>query len=274
MKLIIDYDRQEVQQELEGLHRSVPLYSREAFELISREWLRVGWQMRYPYTFSWLGRPLIQLPEDMIRLQEVLYRVRPDVIVETGIAHGGSLVFYASLCKAMGRGRVIGVDIEIRSANRAAIEAHELATLITLVEGNSIAPDVVRKVESLIRPGEKVLVLLDSCHVQAHVAAELEAYHKFVSVDSYIVATDGIMQDLADVPRGEAAWRMDNPTIAAADFAKRHPEFELAQPIWPFRESELTANVTYWPGAWLRRVKTIARPQGVPRAPIAWPNAC
>jgi cephalosporin hydroxylase len=256
MKLIIDYDRQEVEQEVDGLHRSLPLYSREAFELISREWLRVGWQMRYPYTFSWFGRPIIQLPEDMIRVQEVLFRVRPDVIVETGVAHGGSLIYYATLCKALGRGRVLGIDIEIRPANRAAVESHEMSPLITLIEGNSVAPDVVRKVESLIRPGEKILVLLDSCHTRAHVAAELEAYHKFVSVDSYIVATDGIMKDLTEVPRGDAKWRFDNPTTAAAEFAQQHPEFELAQPPWPFNESELTNNVTHWPGAWLRRLST------------------
>jgi cephalosporin hydroxylase len=265
MKLIIDYDRQEVAEETEGVRRSLPLYSREAFELISRTWLKVGWQMRYPYTFSWFGRPIIQLPEDMLRVQEVMYRVKPDVILETGVAHGGSLVYYASLCKAMGRGRVIGVDIEIRPHNRAAIESHEMAPLITLVEGNAIAPDVVRKVESLIRPGEKVLVLLDSCHTRTHVAAELEAYHRFVSVDSYIVATDGIMQDVCDVPRGQASWQTDNPMTAATEFARRHPEFELTQPSWPFNESELTNNVTHWPGAWMRRVSNTSNPQ-VPSA--------
>jgi cephalosporin hydroxylase len=254
MRLTIDDERREIEYEVDGQCRALPLYSREAFELISREWLRIGWQMRYPYTFSWFGRPIIQLPEDLLRVQEVLYRVQPDVIVETGVAHGGSLVYYATLCKAMGRGRVIGIDIEIRPANRAAIESHEMSPLITLVEGNSIAPDVVRKVESLVRPGEKVLVLLDSCHTRSHVAAELEAYHKFVSVDSYIVATDGIMQDVADVPRGQANWRHDNPAMAAQDFARQHPEFELCQPPWAFNESELKLNVTHWPGAWLRRI--------------------
>lgn len=265
MKLTIDYDRREVTQEAEGRSQVLPLYSREAFELISREWVRVGWQMRYSYTFSWFGRPIIQLPEDMIRVQEVLYRVRPDVIVETGVAHGGSLIYYATLCKALGCGRVIGVDVEIRPQNRAAIEAHEMSPLITLIEGNSVSPQVVRKVESLIRPGEKVLVLLDSCHTRAHVAAELEAYHRLVSIDSYLVATDGVMQDVAMVPRGQEAWREDNPTQAAAEFARKHPEFELAQPPWPFNESELKSNVTHWPGAWLRRTSlTSPLPQGSP----------
>ena len=109
---------------VDGRESRVPLYSKEGFELLSELWLKVGWNQKYTYTFSWLGRPIIQLPDDMIRIQEVIHAVRPDVIVETGVAHGGSLIYYASLCTAMGHGRVIGVDIEIRPHNRAAIEAH------------------------------------------------------------------------------------------------------------------------------------------------------
>ena len=105
--------------------------------------MRVGWNQKYQYTFSWMGRPVIQLPEDMMRMQEVIYRLQPDLIVETGVAHGGSLIFYASLCKAIGKGRVVGIDIEIRPHNRMAIESHPLAGLITLIEGSSIAPEVV-----------------------------------------------------------------------------------------------------------------------------------
>ena len=159
---------------------------------ISDIWLRAGWDNKYVYSFTWMGRPIIQLPEDMIRLQEVIYEVRPDVIVETGVAHGGSLVFYASLCKAMGRGRVIGVDVEIRPHNRAAIEAHALFPLITLIEGSSIEPQIVEEVKSLIKPDEKTMVVLDSNHEKQHVLAELRAYSPIVSVGSYIVAMDGI----------------------------------------------------------------------------------
>src|SRR6266480_2325826 len=119
--------------------------SPEAFAIVSRAWLRLGWDVKYVYSFTWLGRPIIQLPEDMIRIQEVIYRLRPDVIVETGVAHGGSLIFYASLCHLIGKGRVIGVDIDIRSHNRAAIEAHPLSSLITLVEGDSVAPATIAK---------------------------------------------------------------------------------------------------------------------------------
>jgi cephalosporin hydroxylase len=230
-----------------------PLYSREAFELLSHQWLRLGWNQKYTYTFSWLGRPIIQLPEDLIRVQEVIYRLKPDVIVETGVAHGGTLVFYATLCKAMGRGRVIGIDIDIRAHNRTAIENHELASYITLVSGDSIAADTVAQVHSLVGAGEQALVILDSCHNKAHVAAELDAYSDLVKAGSYIVATDGFMQFLSNVPRGSESWNWDHPSAAAAEFAAAHPEFVLDQPPWPFNESELSENVTHWPGAWLRR---------------------
>jgi cephalosporin hydroxylase len=238
-----------------GVPAEVPLYSREAFEILSRLWVKVGWNEKYTYTFSWMGRPVIQLPEDLVRSQEVICRVRPDVVVETGVAHGGSLVFYASLCKAMGKGRVIGVDIEIRPHNRKAIEEHDLAPLIRLVEGGSTDPAVVRQVRELVRPGESALVFLDSSHAKTHVRAELEAYHGLVTPGSYIVATDGIMRDLHDVPRGRPEWKEDHPAAAAAEFASAHPEFVLEQPPWPFNESRLTQNITHWPGAWLRRAR-------------------
>ena len=253
MKLIIDTEAKTLVEEQNGTTQQFDLYSREAFERISRQWVRTGWNQKYQYTFSWMGRPIIQLPEDMIRTQEVIYRVKPDVIIETGVAHGGSLIYYASLCKAMGKGRVIGIDIEIRPHNRKAIEAHEMAGFITLVEGSSTAPEIVSKVKSLVKPGEKVLVILDSNHTKQHVADELAAYHDIVTSGSYIVATDGIMLDLHDVPRGSPDWTWDHPTAAAAEFAQAHPEFILEHPAWPFNESDLTENITHWPGAWLRK---------------------
>lgn len=240
-----------------GQLKTIDLYSKEAFEIISRHWVRLGWNQKYQYTFSWMGRPVIQLPEDMIRMQEVIFSLQPDVIIETGVAHGGSLIFYSSLCKAMDKGRIIGIDIEIRPHNRAAIEAHPLSDRITLVEGSSTAPEIVAHVKSLIQPHETVLVILDSNHTYAHVLDELEAYAELVTPHSYIVATDGIMLDLADVPRGTAGWETDNPTFAAKDFAAKHPEFLIEQPAWPFNESELNQNITHWPGAWLKRLALV-----------------
>jgi cephalosporin hydroxylase len=200
-----------------------------------------------------MGQPIIQLPEDMVRIQEVIYRIKPDVIIETGIAHGGSLIFYASLCKVLGKGRVIGIDIEIRPHNRKAIESHELFPLITLIEGSSTTNDTVKKVKELVTPGEIIFVILDSCHTKQHVLDELEFYHDLITPGSYIVATDGIMKDLYDVPRGKPEWAQDNPVAAVAEFVSKHPEFVVEQPAWPFNESELTENVTHWPKAYLKR---------------------
>ena len=253
MKLIIDTEAKKLVYDVDGECQALDLYSKEAFELISHQWLKVGWNQKYIYNFSWLGRPVIQLPEDLIRIQEIIYQVKPDVIIETGVAHGGSLVYYASLARVMGKGRVIGIDIEIRPHNLKAIEEHELTSLITLVEGSSTDPDIVAKVKNLVNPGETVLIVLDSCHTKQHVANELEAYHSMITPGSYLIATDGIMKELYDVPRGKIEWEWDHPTAAAAEFAARHPEFVLEQPLWSFSESDLTENVTHWPGAWLRR---------------------
>lgn len=254
MRLIIDTDQKALTLEDGGRSESVPLYSRRAFELISRQWVRIGWDQKYPYTFTWLGRPVIQLPEDLLRIQEVLVALGPDVVVETGVAHGGSLIFYASLMEVLGKGRVIGVDIEIRPDNRRAIEDHPLAGRISLIEGSSVDPAVLEAVRSRIGPADSVLVLLDSDHSKAHVAAELEAYAPLVTPGSYIVATDGIMEDLHDTPRGRSDWGENNPAAAAREFARRHPEFALGQPRWSFNESGLAENVTHWPDAWLRRL--------------------
>jgi len=240
---------------VDGRESRVPLYSKAGFELLSELWLKVGWNQKYTYTFSWLGRPIIQLPDDMIRIQEVIHAVRPDVIVETGVAHGGSLIYYASLCTAMGHGRVIGVDIEIRPHNRAAIEAHPLARLVTLIEGGSTDPAIVARVRADVGTAERVLVLLDSNHSRDHVRDELDVYAPFVTPGSYIVATDGVMLQVADAPRGRPEWTDDNPVSAVRGFLANHPEFVVEQPAWPFNESELDQNVTHWPQAYLRRVR-------------------
>jgi cephalosporin hydroxylase len=239
----------------EGPHGETahPMSSPEAFNLVSRAWLRCGWDAKYVYGFSWMGRPIIQLPDDMVRIQEMIYQVRPDVIVETGVAHGGSLIFYASLCKAMEKGRIIGVDIEIRSHNRKAIEAHELSPFITLIEGSSTDPGIVGQVQARIRPGETVLVLLDSNHTKAHVLEELERYGPLVTPGSYIVATDGIMAQVAGGPRTQPDWTWNNPIGAIEAFTAAHPEFVEEEPPFPFNEGVVTERVTYWPRAYLKR---------------------
>jgi cephalosporin hydroxylase len=254
MRLTIDTEARILTEETPDGPREVPLYSPEAFSLLNRHWVRVGWTQKYSYGFAWLGRPVIQLPEDLVRIQELIFHVQPDVIVETGVAHGGSLIFYASLCKAMDRGRVIGVDIEIRPHNRAAIEAHPLNSLITLIEGSSTDTEIVESVKNQIGADESVLVLLDSNHTKAHVLAELAAYGPLVTPGSYIVAADGIMGDLADCPGGKQEWAWDNPTEAALEFASADPHFELEEPAFPFQEGLIEERVTYWPSGYLRRL--------------------
>jgi cephalosporin hydroxylase len=238
----------------EGEAHELDLYSPAALEILTRLWLRAGWAARDSYQFTWAGRPIIQLPHDILRYQELIWQVRPDVIVETGVAHGGSLLLSASLCRLAGNGRVIGVDIEIRPANRAAIEGHIMGDLITLIEGSSIDPGVVRSVFDQIRPGETALVSLDSNHAKSHVAAELEAYFSLVTPGSYIVVADGIMRELGNVPGGSAEWIWNNPLDAVREFLVAHPEFQNADPQPMFDESRGGSRPTYWPGGYLKRL--------------------
>jgi cephalosporin hydroxylase len=258
MKLVIDTTLGTMTRVEGGSETSVPLYSKEAFEALSLEWVRVGWALKYYHNFTWFGLPILQLPEDVIRLQEVIYRVRPQVIIETGVFRGGSLLFHASLLQALGghnnQSRVIGIDREILPDVREAIDKHELAPRITLLEGDSTDAAIVAQVKALAAGASPVLVILDSDHTRNHVARELEAYAPLVTPGSYIVATDGITRDLSDVPRAMPEWKSDNPYEAACAFAAAHPEFRQQQPPWLFRDGDLTENVTYWPGAWLQRM--------------------
>jgi cephalosporin hydroxylase len=251
MRVTIDTDAKTI--DADG--KTLDIYGKDAFELVSDIWLKLSWNQKYSYTFTWLGRPIIQHPDDVMRIQEAIATLKPDVVIETGVAHGGSLVFYASLLKAMGYGgRVIGVDIEIRKHNRAAIEAHVLSPEITLIEGDAVAPAIVDQVRREIKPGAKVLIILDSNHTYAHVAKELEAYGPLVSVGSYVVATDGIMRLVHDTPRGKPGWDKDNPANAAEDFVAKNPNFVIEEPKWIFNESDLDKSITAWPSAWLKRV--------------------
>jgi cephalosporin hydroxylase len=251
--LTVDFESGTVRVREGEADQEFAMSSPQAFAAVSRAWLRCGWDAKYVYSFTWMGRPIIQLPDDIVRMQEVIYSLQPDVIVETGVAHGGSLMFYASLCKALDRGRVVGIDVDIRPHNRAAIESHPLFDRIDLLQGSSIDADVVRRVRAMIRPGETVLVLLDSCHSKQHVLAELEAYAPLVTPGSYIVAMDGIMQDMAGAPRSQPDWQWNNPRQAAREFVERHGEFQMEEPPFLFNEGVVCDRVTYWPSAYLKR---------------------
>ena len=226
--------------------REVDIYSEEGFRVLSELWTRSNWQNRLSYEVTWLGIPIIQLPEDIVVMQELLWKVRPDVIVESGVAHGGALVLYASIMELLGRGKVIGVDIEIRKYNRLAIEAHPLSHRIELIEGDSLADDTVAAVRSRIKPGERVMVALDSNHTREHVRGELERYAPLVTPNSYLVVFDAVMALVADAPAAGEGWAEDNPLEAVRDFLDGNDDFEVD------RSYERLA-VSYCQGGFLRR---------------------
>lgn len=221
---------------------------------------------QYSYNFSWMGRPIIQYPQDIAAMQELVWSVRPDLIIETGIAHGGSLILSASLLAlldltdAIEAGRtldpgkpartVVGVDIDIRQHNRAAIEAHPMANRIRMIQGSSIAPEVVDQVRAIASGAQRVMVLLDSNHTHDHVRAELEAYAPLTSVGSYCVVFDTVVEDLPAEMFPDRPWGPgDNPKTAVWDYLKDHPEFEIDHAI----DNKLLISVA--PHGYLRRLR-------------------
>jgi cephalosporin hydroxylase len=207
------------------------LYSKEGFELLNNLWIKSATHYRLMYEPSWLGRPVIQFPSDIVAIQELIWKIRPDVIVETGVAHGGSLVLSASILELIRHGKVVGVDIEIRPHNRLAIEAHPLAHRIDLIEGSSISPDTFAAVRAAVGDATSVLVMLDSNHSEAHVLEELELYSSLVLPGGYLVAHDGAQAWVWDIPNGKPEWKDDNPLAAINKFLTCHPEFSV-DPQW------------------------------------------
>lgn len=256
--MIIDMEQEKI---ISNDKSTIQLYSPEGFKVLSELWIKVGWDQQYSYSFSWLGRPIIQNTEDMIRAQEVIYSVKPDIIIETGIAHGGSLIYYASILHSIGHGRVVGVDIEIRPHNRKAIEEHALSHLIDVIEGNSIDTTTIEQVKDIANTGNKVIVFLDSAHDYEHVSKELELYSELISIGSFIIVCDGIRGYLHTVPKAKRdfpdevhAWHWSNPKNAAEDFVSNNPSFEIVEPEFPFNEGNVKFRVTYWPSAFVLRV--------------------
>lgn len=220
---------------------------------------------KYSYNFSWQGRPIIQYPQDMVALQELIWQIKPDLIIETGIAHGGSLIFSASLlaqldlCEAIGSGemldpknskrKVLGLDIDIRDHNRAAIEAHPMASRIQMIQGSSIAPDIIAQVHAIAANYSRVLVCLDSNHTHEHVLAELQAYAYLTSVGSYCVVFDTIVEDLPADMFPDRPWRPgNNPKTAVWQYLKTHLEFEIDKSI------QQKLLITVAPDGYLKRI--------------------
>lgn len=250
--------QQEVAANIAGLRKDADV------QALARIWLREVTRHKYAYNFHWMGRPLIQLPQDMVAMQELVWQVRPDLIIETGVAHGGSLLMNASylamleyadaaatgtvLDPARPKRRVVGVDIDIRAHNRRAIEAHPMSSRVTLVEGSAIDPGIVSQVRAIASRHSRVMVCLDSNHTHDHVLAELRSYAPLVSPGSYCVVFDTLIEDMpveffADRPWGPG----DNPKTAVHAFLREQPEFELD------RDIEAKLQITVAPEGWLRR---------------------
>lgn len=224
----------------------------EPLRQATREWFDRASDYEYSYHFSWLGRPIIQFPQDVVALQEVIWRVRPDVVVETGIARGGSLVLSASLLELLGgdRRRVIGIDIDIRDHNRLALETHPLFRRIELIEGSSVDEAVVADVRGRIAEGEVVLVILDSNHTHDHVARELELYAPLVSPGSYLIVFDTVIEQMREDAFADRPWaRGDNAATALNAFLERDDRFEVDHEI----SDKLLITVA--PGGYVRRVR-------------------
>jgi cephalosporin hydroxylase len=217
-----------------GEKTTVNLYTPEGRNLVENLWIKVAADQRVMYEPKWLGIQLIQLGADLMAHQQVIWNAQPDLVIETGIAHGGSLILSASILELIGKGEVLGLDIDIREHNRKNIEAHKLSKRISMIQGSSIADDVVAQVKERAKGAKSVVVFLDSNHTTEHVAAELEAYAPLVTLGSYIVAGDGAQAYVSDIPRGKPEWKDNNPLIAIHDFLKRHPEFEIDRSMEQF----------------------------------------
>ena len=238
----------------------------ESLKSLSLNWVDASMSSNYVYNFDWMGRPIIQYPQDIVATQELIWNIKPDLIIETGIAHGGSLIMNASLlamldyCDALENGEmldpkkpkrgVLGVDIDIREHNRIAIEAHPMANRIDMIQGSSIAQDIITQVHEYSKNYKKILISLDSNHTHDHVLSELEAYAPLTSVDSYCVVFDSIIEDLPADMFPDRPWGPgDNPKTAVWEYLKTHNEFEIDKSI----QNKLLITVA--PDGYLKREK-------------------
>ncbi|MCH8524772.1 MAG: cephalosporin hydroxylase family protein [Balneolales bacterium] len=215
---------------------------------LTSSFINLTFAHKYPYNFEYLGRPIIQYPQDMVAVQELIWQIKPDLIIETGIAHGGSLIMSASMlaildmCDAIESGttidpkiskrKVLGIDIDIRSHNKAAIEAHPMSSRIQMIQGSSTAPEVVEQVHNFVEDYNRILVCLDSNHTHDHVLEELKIYAPFTSVGSYCIVFDTIVEDMPEDMFPDRPWGPgNNPKTAVWEYLKKHPEFEIDKNI-------------------------------------------
>jgi cephalosporin hydroxylase len=236
--------------------RITSMGNNKSMKKMGLDFTRASINCKYSYNFTWLGRPIIQYPQDIVAVQEIIWQVRPDLIIETGIAHGGSLMLSASMLALLefsgliNSGHVLGIDIDIREHNRLEIEKHPLSKKIKMFQGSSIDPSIVQEVHNFSRNHNTILVFLDSNHTNDHVLAELDAYAPLVSKGSYCVVFDTIIEDMPEKSFSDRPWnKKDNPKTAVRTFLENHPEFEIDLSI----ENKLLITVA--PSGYLKRIK-------------------
>jgi len=224
------------------------LYSEESVDIISSLWSKLSLHNKYTHDITWLGVPIIQFSNDIIMMQELIWKTRPDVIIECGLAHGGSALFYASLLEIIGKGNVIGIDVDIRQYNKIVIQNHPLSHRVKMIEGSSISQPTINKVKKMVLESTKVMVILDSNHSKEHVMNELNLYKNFVTTGCYLVVMDGIQKFVWDMPSGKKEWKNDNPLDAIEEFLEKNSNFEVDS---HFERLKMTAN----PKGFLKKVK-------------------
>lgn len=227
----------------------------QQLQRLTRSWMDTANSGKYSYHFEWMGRPIIQYPQDILAMQQIIWEVKPDLIIETGIAHGGSLIFSASMLELIAsctgvEGEVLGVDIDIRPHNRKAIEEHPMYKRISMIQGSSIAPDIIAKVKETAKGKERILVCLDSNHTYEHVLAELEAYAPLTTVGSYCVVMDTVIEDMPDEMFPDRPWGKDNnPKTSVREYLKSNSDFEIDLAI------QNKIMITVAPEGYLKRVR-------------------
>jgi cephalosporin hydroxylase len=236
----------------EELDRRVSEYADDkGLQSIAKDWIEESMKKKYVYNFSWLGRPIIQYPQDIIAIQEIIWSVKPNLIVETGIAHGGSIILSASILELMGGdGKVVGIDIDIRKHNREEIEKHPLSKRIHMIEGSSTDSKTAEEVYRMAKGKEIVLVILDSNHTHEHVKKEIELYHSLVTKGSYLMVFDTVVEDLPKDYFEDRPWNVgNNPKTAVHEFLRNNKDFEIDKAI----QNKLI--ITAAPDGYLKRVK-------------------
>lgn len=253
MRITIDTEARLLEATDHGGTVEYPLFSPEAFRLLSHQWLLLGWNLGHWRTLSWMGRQILQLPDDILRLAELIWRLRPDVVIETGVYDGGSTLLFAGLCRLRGTGRVVSIDRKFRPGVREAVRESAPGN-VSFIEGDSGSAETADAVRRLLRPADRVCVFLDSDHTAQHVAAELRHLGPLVTSGCYLIVADSLCGDLAQCPEGESDWSWNNPGAATNQFLSSHPEFARERPPGLFTAAADFTELSYFPFTWLRKL--------------------